>query len=321
MRLYVDGTLRWQAPELLNGATRLTPATDVYAFSICCVEILGMGDLPYGHRDDKLVVLLVLGESLKYCYPYINNASIDQDKRAEIPSTRFTGPVEPLIQECWARDPGRRPAFRQVTARLEQLRRRQGWVKESPVPVQPELLIESPAFSQPDHRLQSMRLPDLPGKSTVSEAKRVDEPVSDDAEPMSATSCWSQPKPFHQVGRPCYNPSHHHREPALNHDTGTVETPPVRYSGTVIYTPSCLSCMGMGDSDTTSTMSSHFTSSHITVQHHNAYHSHPVGSVCELALPPDEYIAERRNECRFRSLVQSRHGFHHSRTFFFFLAL
>jgi serine/threonine protein kinase len=63
MRLHLDGTLRWQAPELLNGATKLTPATDVYAFSICCVEILGMGDLPYGHRDDKLVAHLVLGGS------------------------------------------------------------------------------------------------------------------------------------------------------------------------------------------------------------------------------------------------------------------
>jgi len=64
MRLHVDGTMRWQAPELLKGATKLTTATDVYAFSICCIEILGMGDLPYGHRDDKLVALLVLGEYL-----------------------------------------------------------------------------------------------------------------------------------------------------------------------------------------------------------------------------------------------------------------
>jgi len=70
----VDGTLRWQAPELLNGATKLTPAMDVYAFSICCIEILGMGDLPYGHRDDKHVRLLVLGESLSNGdYPYVNN--------------------------------------------------------------------------------------------------------------------------------------------------------------------------------------------------------------------------------------------------------
>ncbi|KAJ8583452.1 kinase-like protein [Rhizopogon salebrosus TDB-379] len=108
-----NGTLRWQAPELPNGATQLTPAMDVYTFSICYVEILGMGDLPCGHRDDKLVALLVL----------------DQDKRAKIPSTRLTALTEPLIQECWVRDPlGQRPAFTHVAARLKQFRKRQGGV-------------------------------------------------------------------------------------------------------------------------------------------------------------------------------------------------
>ena len=35
-----DGTLRWQAPELMAGLGGLTPAANCYAHGICCVEIL-----------------------------------------------------------------------------------------------------------------------------------------------------------------------------------------------------------------------------------------------------------------------------------------
>ncbi|OAX33071.1 hypothetical protein K503DRAFT_869785 [Rhizopogon vinicolor AM-OR11-026] len=281
-----NGTLRWQAPELLNGATKLTPAADVYAFSICCIEILGMGDLPYGHREDKLVALLVL----------------DQDKRAEIPFTRFTSLAEPLIQKCWARNPRQRPAFAMVAARLKQLRKRQGGM-ESPVPVRPELLIQSPQLpgtSSPGSQGVQVET----GNEESSGANGAGEPVSDDSEPTSATSCWAESKP---LKRPCYNPSHH-PEATVNPETGIMDIPAAMHSGTVIYTPSALS--RMGDSDTTSTMSSHFTLE--GVQHF--HHTHHVGSGYELPLPVEEHLAERRNECRFRSLVQSRHRFHHSLT-------
>ncbi|KAG1769178.1 kinase-like domain-containing protein [Suillus occidentalis] len=102
-----NGTLRWQAPELLDGAVNLSKATDVYAFAICCIEILGLGDLLYGHRDDTRVAFLVL----------------EQNKRAEIPSTGITSLVEPLIQECWVRDPEQRPVFTHIAATLKCLRR------------------------------------------------------------------------------------------------------------------------------------------------------------------------------------------------------
>jgi abelson tyrosine-protein kinase 1/abelson tyrosine-protein kinase 2 len=38
---------------------------DVYAFAICCVEILNMGGIPYGTRDDEDVKRIVLG-TLRY---------------------------------------------------------------------------------------------------------------------------------------------------------------------------------------------------------------------------------------------------------------
>lgn len=55
-----DGTLRWQAPELMQGAQALTPEMDVYAFGICCVEILTKGALPWPLMDDDAVRRFVL---------------------------------------------------------------------------------------------------------------------------------------------------------------------------------------------------------------------------------------------------------------------
>jgi serine/threonine protein kinase len=52
---HADGTLRWQAPELMTGQSKLTPAIDVYAFAISCIEILTKGDLPWSHMDDDSV--------------------------------------------------------------------------------------------------------------------------------------------------------------------------------------------------------------------------------------------------------------------------
>jgi abelson tyrosine-protein kinase 1/abelson tyrosine-protein kinase 2 len=45
----------------MQGAQALTPEMDVYAFSICCVEILTKGELPWPLMDDNTVRRFVLG--------------------------------------------------------------------------------------------------------------------------------------------------------------------------------------------------------------------------------------------------------------------
>lgn len=57
------GTLRWQAPEIMNGAStgQLTYQVDVYAFGILCVEIFTRGQLPWGVVDDDSYRRLILG--------------------------------------------------------------------------------------------------------------------------------------------------------------------------------------------------------------------------------------------------------------------
>ena len=60
----IDGTFRWQAPEVLEGRTDLTTESDVYSYAICCIEILTLGGVPWSALDDNAVRDLVLSRSL-----------------------------------------------------------------------------------------------------------------------------------------------------------------------------------------------------------------------------------------------------------------
>lgn len=59
---YID-SLRWQAPELMSNRSNPTKKADVYAFAMCCVEILTMGSIPWPGESDTLVRKNVLGEA------------------------------------------------------------------------------------------------------------------------------------------------------------------------------------------------------------------------------------------------------------------
>lgn len=315
---------------------KLSRATDVYAFSICCIEILGMGDLPYGFRDDTLVAFLVNCESRPIQYTYISNAFTDQNKRAEIPSTPITSLVEPLIQECWVRDPEQRPTFTHIAATLKRLRKNRGGVEESPIPVQAEVLLT--AWSDPPHHSPSMHPLELPetSPSTLQEGQVMLENdldasvggdefgtasegtgrlVPGDAESVSTTSRESQPKPFYPIGQPRSNPSYHW-EPTVDSHTGNIEMPE---GGIVIYTPTRK--LSLAESDSMSSASSHHTSSpeaeHSALEEVRRRHRSPhVALGYKPSLPMDEQLTERKNELRFRSLAQSSHDFHHSRMSF-----
>lgn len=71
---HTDGTLRWQAPELMEGGdSQFHAPMDVYAFAICCVEILTMGNLPWPLLDDEAVRHLVLSASAFGWLPAFTN--------------------------------------------------------------------------------------------------------------------------------------------------------------------------------------------------------------------------------------------------------
>jgi serine/threonine protein kinase len=72
----LGGTLRWQAPELMQGAEVLTQEMDVYAFAVCCREILTMGALPWPFMDDLTVRHSVLSG---YPLPYRSAFSVNNE--------------------------------------------------------------------------------------------------------------------------------------------------------------------------------------------------------------------------------------------------
>ncbi|KAM6492858.1 hypothetical protein JOM56_010992 [Amanita muscaria] len=120
------GTLRWQAPELMEGAHIMTTAMDIYAFAICCVEILLLGRIPWPSNDDSDVRHLVLVE----------------DKRPAIPdiSPFNSSALNELIHRCWDKDPSRRPTFTTIVEEIEFVRRNAGQHPEDHTPRTSEII-------------------------------------------------------------------------------------------------------------------------------------------------------------------------------------
>ncbi|KIY72595.1 hypothetical protein CYLTODRAFT_486241 [Cylindrobasidium torrendii FP15055 ss-10] len=101
------GTFRWLAPELMLGESMMTPEADVYAFAMCCVEILSMGKVPWAMMDDASVRWAVTSD----------------DGRPAIPRSRFTTPaLIQLIDCCWARKWETRPNFAAIISVLGSLK-------------------------------------------------------------------------------------------------------------------------------------------------------------------------------------------------------
>ncbi|KAH9014502.1 hypothetical protein EDB85DRAFT_1876352 [Lactarius pseudohatsudake] len=117
------GTLRWQAPELMQGAQTLTPAMDVYAFAICCVEILTMGALPWPLMDDDAVRRFVLNDNMRPSLP---------------PSSLIPGQLMNTIRSSWDRVPSNRPSFEKIARELK--KQRAEWSAQS---------VNSPTFDTP----------------------------------------------------------------------------------------------------------------------------------------------------------------------------
>ncbi|KAJ3230153.1 hypothetical protein HDU81_004728 [Chytriomyces hyalinus] len=94
------GTLRWMAPERLQGA-KLSPPVDVYAYSMTCFEILSEGDVPLTDSPDALL------------YQHVVNAHLRPEKPdccdETFPAT--SNQLFRLMQTCWSPDPLSRPSF------------------------------------------------------------------------------------------------------------------------------------------------------------------------------------------------------------------
>ncbi|KAF5362649.1 hypothetical protein D9758_009617 [Tetrapyrgos nigripes] len=258
------GTLRWQAPELMLGAIQFTVEMDVYAFSICCIEILSMGRLPWPLMDDDTVRHVVLHEK----------------SRPHIPSTRFsTQDVQDLLRRCWASDPFDRPSFSEVARDLKLLRRNAGYNSEDvQSPRVPDWADRdrSPQISRPSPDMHPIPLPGSSPRDTGYNLST--SPQSSDAASFRTARDLSLSPTFPSL---------------LSHREETVTTSRVQRPEPVTYTPSETS------SDTssifTSTPSDSGDEARNALLEYDGYDSPP---------PANDIIAEQRNERRYRLLLQ-----------------
>lgn len=106
------GTLRWQSPEIMTGQMQLTPEVDIWAFSICCVEVLTMGRMPWPLMDDTSVRHFVLKENSRPVLPRYS---------------RFNTPgLQEILRACWQTEPSKRPSFKRIARDLKLLRKSSG---------------------------------------------------------------------------------------------------------------------------------------------------------------------------------------------------
>ncbi|KAF9455773.1 hypothetical protein BDZ94DRAFT_1205430 [Collybia nuda] len=104
------GSLRWQAPELLENDedVKNTKASDVYAWSCVCYEIF-TGRAPFFNLSNPTTTLRIIQGVKPSCPPPTSP-----------PRARWglTKPIWLLMMECWAYDPATRPPITVVVNRL-----------------------------------------------------------------------------------------------------------------------------------------------------------------------------------------------------------
>ncbi|KAF7289164.1 Protein kinase domain-containing protein [Mycena indigotica] len=273
------GTLRWQAPELMLGSDELTPAMDVYSYSICCIEILLMGRLPWPLMGDDAVRNFVLHDKT----------------RPQIPASRYTSPaLERILRLCWAEDPSVRPRFSTIVKEMKQLRRD----AELPFAGFADDFISPPVSpNRPDwHEIEEVSSRPSPDMHPVPLPKTppMDVPVPFPSQ-VSSTSPEPSSMSSYHTGL-----SHSHSPEMVAHHEDTVSS-----SGTDVPEPVVFSA-------TASSASSLFTPSTKSSSADDLRDLLLSQSGYESPVPMDEHVIEIRNERRYRMLLV--HEFHPSLT-------
>ncbi|KAJ3785672.1 hypothetical protein GGU10DRAFT_268805 [Lentinula aff. detonsa] len=161
------GTVRWQAPEILAGFNQLTVEMDVYAFAVCCTEVLSLGRMPWPLYDDM---------------------QVQTNQRPDVPPTYFTTPdLITLIQACWAANPLSRPPFSKIAAELESFRTTA--YPETPVTASSSVASTITAKANVSTTFVSPEFPFIPaGTLPFSPATALSSPTPPTFSPMSTTT-------------------------------------------------------------------------------------------------------------------------------------
>ncbi len=156
------------------GLSGLTPAVDVYAFAMTCMEILSMGRVPWAYVGDDTVRHFVLSRSAIYLYDQANVPHLEENSRPLIPITPYTKPGNPpvlqeLLRNCWHRESKLRPDFVTIVKDVKMMRLNEGVPEDVISPKIPEWTL--PSSEDFDDRVPSS--PDLRPTSFLSGAQRM----------------------------------------------------------------------------------------------------------------------------------------------------
>ncbi|KAH0582151.1 hypothetical protein H2248_011805 [Termitomyces sp. 'cryptogamus'] len=104
------GTKQFEAPELFDPSIpyRRSKASDVYAFSMACYEIIS-GNIPFPGRHGNHVMIMV-GRGVRPGRPV---GKMYQDRGLD-------NVMWKLIENCWEQDPGQRPSALKILERLSE---------------------------------------------------------------------------------------------------------------------------------------------------------------------------------------------------------
>ncbi|KAJ3509359.1 hypothetical protein NLJ89_g5260 [Agrocybe chaxingu] len=219
------GTLRWQSPEMLSGESQLTAAADVWAFSICCVEILTMGDIPWPNLDDDSVRHFLLKEN--------GRPPVPKNSRFNIPA------VQELLRTCWDGNPDKRPTFMKIARDLRLVRKSFGHEVDSPHLPPIADLPEYKSSPSPDMRpsdlpqfLQGVLGPPRAFSFIDDQGTYIDHKVEADDVLVGSFS----PHSTYQTARDSISPQPHQHEEA-SHAESTVATEGIKMPEPVFFTP------------------------------------------------------------------------------------
>ncbi|KAF4568598.1 hypothetical protein EYR40_009997 [Pleurotus pulmonarius] len=271
------GTLRWQAPEMMQGASQLSTEMDVYSFAITCVEILNMGRLPLPLMNDEAVTFFVLHEN----------------GRPPVPPSRYVTPaLEELLREAWHHDPTIRPPFSKLVSDLKQIRKAFGNGGEEAISPAMSDHLELEPKQRPSPDMHPIPLPyTSPPRTQFLDALGLS-PASSEAGSSFRTARDISSSP------PSSYPYHFDRsEEALGSGPMAMPEP------TLYNTVSSTRTLSRDPSDDEGTSPSTTSDENLAVWHYSGYDTPP---------PIDERLKQMRNERRYRMLLT--HDFHPSLT-------
>ncbi|KZV84480.1 kinase-like protein, partial [Exidia glandulosa HHB12029] len=98
-------SVRWAAPEVINGSVPIGTRSDVFAFGLFGYEVFS-GHVPF-HETDPVSARRLLGKNQRPPRPETDQLSDE---------------VWNLLQRCWRRVAPARPTMEQVSQRLQELR-------------------------------------------------------------------------------------------------------------------------------------------------------------------------------------------------------